>query len=672
MCELSSFQLEDVHTLEPRIAVLLNLEPDHLDRHGTFERYADAKLRIFERQTAEDTAVVPRAFGGVPGSARRVEFAADDVLPAEPRIPGPHNRENAAAATAAARAAGIDDDAIAEALTTFEGVPHRIEFVREIAGVRFVNDSKATNVAAALRALASFPDERLHVILGGRGKQESYAPLAAAFREADRAYLIGEASDEIAAALAAAGVPFVLAGDLETAVTPGRRSRLTGRRRPPLPGMRELRPVPRLRGARRRVPRARGGAVLKGDGYADQRLVAFLTLGLVAFGLVMVYSATSASAAIGNGDPMSFLKRQAVYAFIGVVFMTLAARFDYHRLRYVAPPLVLVALALCAAVLVLGPAINGARRWFIVGPASFQPSELAKLALCLFAASYLARRRAPRTFGELMKPLGLLTLIFAGLIVVEPDLGTTITLCGMMLAIFLVAGVPVRLLVAASTLALGLGLVAIWIEPYRRARVFSFLDPWSDAQGAGFQIVQATIGIGSGGFTGAGLGEGVGKISYLPEAHTDMIFAVIGEELGLVGATFVICAFALLAVAGFRIAMRCPDPFGKLLAAGITALICGQAAINLAAALGIAPLTGIPLPFVSYGGSSLVVLLTGMGVLLNIAVNGRVAKASVRDRGRRDSRSRSTRTRSRGGTSRARGDGDVRRVARPRRVAARS
>ncbi len=221
-----------------------------------------------------------------------------------------------------------------------------------------------------------------------------------------------------------------------------------------------------------------------GDGYADQRLVAFLTLGLVAFGLVMVYSATSASAAVGNGDPMSYLRRQAVYAFIGVVFMTLAARFDYHRLRYVAPPLVLVALVLCVAVLVLGPAINGARRWFVLGPASFQPSELAKLALCLFAATYLARRRPPRTLGELFKPLGLLTLMFAGLIVVEPDLGTTITLCGMMLAIFLVAGVPIRMLVAASALAVGLGLVAIWIEPYRRARIFSFLDPWCGRAGS--------------------------------------------------------------------------------------------------------------------------------------------------------------------------------------------
>ena len=411
---------------------------------------------------------------------------------------------------------------------------------------------------------------------------------------------------------------------------------------------------------------------MRGDGHSDQRLVAFITLGLVAFGLVMVYSATSASAALGNGDPMSYLKRQAAYALIGLVFMIVASRFDYHRLRYLAPPFLFVALALCAVVLVLGPAINGARRWFVVGPASFQPSELAKLALCLFASAYLARRRAPRTVGELFKPLGLLTGIFCGLIVIEPDLGTTITLCGMMLAILLVAGVPTRLLLTATLAATAVGTLAIWFEPYRRARFFSFLHPWSDAQGSGFQIVQATIGIGSGGFSGAGLGQGVGKISYLPEAHTDMIFAVIGEELGLVGSTFVIAAFAALALVGFRIALRCPDRFGKLLAAGITALVCGQAAINLAATLGIAPLTGIPLPFVSYGGSSLVVLLAGMGVLLNIAVNGKVVASSVRDSGRRDSRARSSRARSRGSASRARSGGDVRRVARPRRVAARS
>ena len=218
VCELSSFQLEDVHTLKPRIGVLLNLEPDHLDRHGTFGAYADAKLRMFERQSADDMAVLPRGFRPAPGHAERIEFAGEDTLPAEPRIPGPHNRENAAAATAAARAAGIGDDAIAEALHTFEGVPHRIELVRELRGVRFVNDSKATNVAAALRALASFPDDRLHVIVGGRGKHEPYEPLAAAFKPGDSAYVIGESAEAIARALDDAGVPVARAGALEAAL----------------------------------------------------------------------------------------------------------------------------------------------------------------------------------------------------------------------------------------------------------------------------------------------------------------------------------------------------------------------------------------------------------------------------------------------------------------------
>jgi UDP-N-acetylmuramoylalanine--D-glutamate ligase len=218
VCELSSFQLEDVETLEPRVAVLLNLEPDHLDRHGTFEAYVEAKLRIFRNQTEDEVAVVPRGFGPVPGSARRIEFAGGDPLPAEPRLPGPHNRENAAAATAAARAAGIEEDAIADGLASFPGVPHRIELVRELRGVRYVNDSKATNVAAALRALASFPGARVHVILGGRGKAEPYAPLAAALRPGDHAYLIGEAADEIAGALDASGVPYVESRDLERAL----------------------------------------------------------------------------------------------------------------------------------------------------------------------------------------------------------------------------------------------------------------------------------------------------------------------------------------------------------------------------------------------------------------------------------------------------------------------
>ncbi len=406
------------------------------------------------------------------------------------------------------------------------------------------------------------------------------------------------------------------------------------------------------------------------DGRFDQKLLTLVTLGLVAFGLVMVYSATSAAATLGNGDSMAYLERQAVYALIGIVLMAVASRFDYHRLRYLAPTFLLVALGLCAAVLVASPAVNGAHRWFLVGPASVQPSELAKLALCLFAAGYLARRAAPRTFGELMKPLGIVTALFCGLIVLEPDLGTTIAISVMVLAILLVAGTPLRLLATSTLLVTAVGLAAIWIEPYRRARVFSFLDPWSDAQGSGFQIVQAAIGIGSGGFTGVGLGEGPQKALYLPEAHTDMIFAVVGEELGLIGSVLVIAAFAAFGYAGFRVALRCRDPFGKLLAAGLTALVCGQAAINLAAVLGIAPLTGIPLPFVSYGGSSLIVLLAGVGVLLNIAVNERVVEARMPGRSGRNRRSRSAGARRRGSASRAGGQGDLRRVGRPRRVAA--
>jgi UDP-N-acetylmuramoylalanine--D-glutamate ligase len=219
VCELSSFQLEDVELMRPRIAVLLNLEPDHLDRHGTFEWYVDAKLRIFEMQTEDDVAVVPRDFGPIPGAARRVEFRADDALPAEPAIPGEHNRENAAAATAAARAAGIPDDAIAAALQSFAGVPHRIELVRELSGVRFVNDSKATNVAAALRAIAALRDSPLHVILGGLGKNESYLPLAGALDRGDTAYLIGTAAHEIAEVLGEAEIPYVPCVELEVAVS---------------------------------------------------------------------------------------------------------------------------------------------------------------------------------------------------------------------------------------------------------------------------------------------------------------------------------------------------------------------------------------------------------------------------------------------------------------------
>jgi cell division protein FtsW len=407
-------------------------------------------------------------------------------------------------------------------------------------------------------------------------------------------------------------------------------------------------------------------------GQLESHVLVLVTLGLVAFGLVMVYSATSAPAALARTDPMSYLKKQGGYALFGLILMIAASRFDYRRLRLFAPALVLAALAGCLAVLAVGARINGARRWIEIGPATFQPSELAKLAIAVWAAAYLSRRPAPRTLRELWRPIGLLAGLFCVLILAEPDLGTAIALIVVLLAVLVVSGTPGSTLAAASGIIVALGLLAIWFEPYRRARIFSFVDPWKDPQGAGFQTVQALISLGSGGLLGTGLGNSVGKINYLPEAHTDMILGVIGEELGLVGVAAVLGAFVAFAWAGLRVALTCKDPFGKRLAVGVVALVSGQAVINLAAVLGLAPLTGIPLPFISYGGSSLVVTLLAVGVLLNIAGNGARAAAAVPDRSRRDGGTRRAVARSRGGAAGARSTRDVRRVAGSRRGAARS
>jgi cell division protein FtsW len=407
-------------------------------------------------------------------------------------------------------------------------------------------------------------------------------------------------------------------------------------------------------------------------GQLEARVLTLVTLGLVAFGLVMVYSATSASATLANGDPAYFLKRQAGYALLGLALMVVAARIDYRALRRLAPALIVTSLVLLVAVLVTGQAVNGASRWLSFGPIVFQPSELAKLALAVWAASYLARRRPPRTLSELWRPFGVLAGIFCALLLAEPDLGTAITILLMLAGMLLVAGTPGRTLGAGLSIAGAVSLIAVWFEPYRRARLFSFIDPWHDAQGAGYQTVQAIIGLGSGGIFGRGLGQSIEKANFLPEAHTDMIFAIIGEELGLVGAAAVIAAYAAFAYFGLRIALGCTDPFGKRLAAGLTVLVCGQAAINLAAVMGLAPLTGIPLPFVSYGGSSLVIALVSVGILLNIAGDAGAQRASVPDSGRRDSRPRAARPRGRASVARPRRTSDVRRVSTARRGAARS
>ena len=404
----------------------------------------------------------------------------------------------------------------------------------------------------------------------------------------------------------------------------------------------------------------------------EWNLLVLVTAALVLFGLVMVYSATSGSAALGNTNPLGFVERQATYVIVGLALLVVVSRLDLERLRALAPTLVVTALILCLGVLAVGVRVNGARRWIDVGPLAFQPSELAKLALVIWTAAYLSRHRPPRTLKELGRPIGFLVLLFAVLVLVEPDLGTALTLLLVVGAILLVSGTRLPLLGASYGLVFGLAAIAAWSSPYRRDRLLTFLDPWKDPTGAGLQNVQALISMGSGGVFGRGLGQCIECLHYLPEAHTDMMFAVVGEELGLVGVTLLVAAFSAFGYAGIRLAIACRDPFAKRLAAGITALVCGQAAINMAAAIGVAPLTGIPLPFVSYGGSSLVVMLVGVGILLNIARDGGRAAAALPDRGRRDGRARRAGTRRRGGPATAGRAGDVRRVAGSRRGAARS
>jgi cell division protein FtsW len=367
----------------------------------------------------------------------------------------------------------------------------------------------------------------------------------------------------------------------------------------------------------------------------EYHLLTLITLGLVAFGLIMVYSASSGPAVLYGRDPLSALTKQGVYALLGIALMAFLARFPYRRLRLLAPGVLAITFVLLVAVLVphVGATINGAQRWILIGPISLQPSEMAKAAVLLFTAAVLsAKKRPPRTLLQLFNPVGAVALGVCGLVVFEPDLGTAIAISLMVCGVLLVAGTPLRLFVSISLTFVAAAIVMIIHEPFRMQRITAFLDPWKDPQLTGYQSIQALYGLGSGGLWGVGLGNGTQK-SYTPEASTDMIASVIGEELGLLGVICVVLAFAAFAVLGFRIAARCRDPFGKFLAAGVTCLVAGQAFVNLGAVLGFLPLTGVPLPLISSGGSSLVVLLALVGVMLNIADSEVTAASAARSKG---------------------------------------
>jgi cell division protein FtsW len=352
----------------------------------------------------------------------------------------------------------------------------------------------------------------------------------------------------------------------------------------------------------------------------------------VAFGLIMVYSASSGIAVVDGANPLSPLMRQGVYAVLGIGCMVGAARFRYRRWRLLAPVLMLMALAglLMVKVPGIGVRINGAERWIVAGPLTLQPSEFAKLAMVVFCAAVLtARKRPPGSIKELVNPVGAVALLVCGLVALEPDLGTTIAIAVMVTGVLIVAGTPFRLLVGTGVMLFSGAALVISQNAYMHARLLAFMHPWQDAGGSGYQNVQALLSLGSGGIWGKGLGQGTVKTGYLPEAPSDMIAAVIGEELGLIGIILTVLAFAAFAVLGFRVAMRCRDPFGKFLATGITCLVTGQAVVNLGAVLGFLPLTGVPLPLISSGGSSLIVFLTLIGTLLNVADGERAAARKV-------------------------------------------
>jgi cell division protein FtsW len=381
----------------------------------------------------------------------------------------------------------------------------------------------------------------------------------------------------------------------------------------------------------------------------EHRLLLTATFCLLAGGAVMVYSASSARTLLeGQGDGTAYLVKYVAYGAVGLVAMHVLSRHGLGAARKYAPFLLLLAFVLLLAVLIpgIGLRINGARRWLGAGPLTFQPSEVMKLALVVHVAVVLGAK--PKLAGSLRGVAG--PVIAVGgvavlLIMAQPDLGTALVICATIAAMLVAAGTPLRQLGLVAGVGAFLVLVFALIDPERTARLTTFMNPWAHASTEGFQAVQGQIAIGSGGLFGLGPGQSVQKIFYLPEAHTDFILAVIGEELGLAGVSALLCLYGMIGYAGLRTARNAKGAYAKLLAGGLTSLILCQALLNVYAVLGLAPLTGVPLPFISSGSTSLIVLLCAMGLLLNVAgggsahlraVEGGRERTTGRDRGGRD------------------------------------
>lgn len=356
--------------------------------------------------------------------------------------------------------------------------------------------------------------------------------------------------------------------------------------------------------------------------HAPDVMIFLITLALLSLGVVMVFSASSVSAYEIFRDTYYFIKRQLAWAAIGLVAMCVTMEVDYRVWKQLAWPALLFSLVLLVAVLIpgVGVMIRGSRRWLGVGSLTFQPSEVAKIVMVFFMASFLSDRstKMHRFVEGLLPPLVVLGVVF-GLIMLEPDFGTGGAIVGITILMLFAAGASISHLAALGAMGIPALVAVAMAAPYRVRRFLAFLHPWEDPLGSGFHIIQSLLALGSGGVFGVGLGRSRQKFLYLPMQHTDFIFAIIGEELGFVGATAVVVLYFLFAWRGLRVAIGAPDSFGSLLAVGITTMIVFQAAINIGVVSGTFPITGITLPLISFGGSSLVTTLAAIGVLLNIS-----------------------------------------------------
>jgi cell division protein FtsW len=377
---------------------------------------------------------------------------------------------------------------------------------------------------------------------------------------------------------------------------------------------------PADRSAGRAAPRTRREA-------RPRRPAAFVgiigvTTVLCVVGLVMVLSSSSVEALRKYGSAWWFFERQVVWVTLGGLALWMASRVDYRRWRRLGRMLLFLSMGLLVLVLVpgIGISVSGSTRWLGYGPVQFQPSEVAKLAVLLYLADLLDRRSDQMHDARAtLFPALLVFAMIGGLVMLQPDMGTTVIITCIVLAVQFVGGTPIFALTAQlffmTFVGFGYGLYA----PYRRARLMCFLHPAHDAAGSCYQLAQSLVGLGTGNVVGVGLGASRAKWGFLPNAHTDFIFTIIGEELGLIGAALVVALFVTFAWLGLRASMRAPDRFGVLLAAGVTAWVVGQAVLNIGAVIGILPVTGVPLPFVSFGGSSLVITMFAVGILANIA-----------------------------------------------------